>query len=398
MSRGIAVALGALVALAIAPSAQAQVPDADFWKGTPERQDTVSRLVYSQSPQSVPSAYDPVAEAEEILREKQRTLPSGNPQTSNVWRQARDVSIRSGLTPALRTLGAIGLGVSTFEIGWKIGTGINAKLLKVGVPPATDGPQNYRWHSIGWRTANSGSHYGAYYPSQDGWVIAMRQTCCTFAQLDRWFNAPCTFSGFTPPPPFTIQGPAASTAMCYRPTGNIPVDVYWGWAPENALGVTGSPEPYTNQPYAKSSPAPTPPAQSTVEQAIETELEVPENEELRQWLNYELGSPSEEDPVGVGAPNPDIEFPDVEEHWERHGPKFSPAYVDPHEYWQDAADIVERGDNQDPDIDVCVRGSDQAVLYWDAIKEAVVIVKDGKIVTYFPPDNGIDYWVFHCDN
>jgi hypothetical protein len=71
--------------------------------------------------------------------------------------------------------------------------------------------------------------------------------------------------------------------------------------PENALGAPAPIEHYTTQPYDKSSPAPTPPPQTTVEQSIENELAKPENSLLRQWLNYELGSPGERDPVGNGV-------------------------------------------------------------------------------------------------
>jgi hypothetical protein len=44
------------------------VADPDYWKQTAEHRDTVYRFIYGQSPQSIPSGYDPVLEAEEILR------------------------------------------------------------------------------------------------------------------------------------------------------------------------------------------------------------------------------------------------------------------------------------------------------------------------------------------
>lgn len=79
---------------------------------------------------------------------------------------------------------------------------------------------------------------------------------------------------------------------------------YYAYAPENGFRAAGPAESYTGQPYYGSMPAPTPPAQTTVEQRVQTELEKPETSELRQWLNYKLGSPGEQDPTGVGAPNP----------------------------------------------------------------------------------------------
>jgi hypothetical protein len=76
----------------------------------------------------------------------------------------------------------------------------------------------------------------------------------------------------------------------------------------SSLAVAPAPapiEPYTNQPYNRSSPAPTPPAQATVEQTIDQELGKPENTDLRQWLNYQLGSPGETDPVSGAFNMPD---------------------------------------------------------------------------------------------
>jgi hypothetical protein len=95
-----------------------------------------------------------------------------------------------------------------------------------------------------------------------------------------------------------------SSATCSAPGGDAPVDVYYGWAPEDILSPTAPVEPYTGQPYDNATAAPPSPAQSTVEQAIEDELEKPENHIVRDWLNYQLGSPGAEDPTGVGAPNP----------------------------------------------------------------------------------------------
>ena len=118
-----------------ASAAHAQVvADPDYWKQTAARQDTVNRLIYSQSPQTIPPSYDPVREAEEILRQQQRALPSSNPEAPSLWRQIRTITVKSAVSTPPRALGAIGLAVGTFELGWKMGTGINAKFLRVGLP------------------------------------------------------------------------------------------------------------------------------------------------------------------------------------------------------------------------------------------------------------------------
>ena len=105
--------------------------------------------------------------------------------------------------------------------------------------------------------------------------------------------------------------------------------------------------------------------------------------------------------VNAGAPDPAllglIEFPYVDRHWEDHREKFSTPYEDVMEYWRDAADIVERGRRHEGAIEECERPVDGALIYWDFDKDAWVIVKDGKIVTYYPPDGGYADYRLECE-
>jgi hypothetical protein len=171
-------------------------------------------------------------------------------------------------------------------------------------------------------------------------------------------------------------------------------DFTYQFLPEESLPSAGPIEDYTGQPYDKSSSAPTPPSQSTAEQSIEDELAKPQNDELRQWLNYWLGSPLQTDPTGINPPNAGIEFPRFEEHWFDHGHQF-PEYTDPWEYWQGAVDIIERGDRGGEGVDRCER-PDGAIVYWDTREASFVVVKDGRIITYFKPDNADAYWLEQC--
>lgn len=126
--------LVAFVAFCIHEPAVAQGVDSDYWKQAAVRQDTVNRFFYGQSPHAIPSSYDPVREAEQILRQQQRTLPTCNPRSSPLWQQIRGITVKSALSTAPRALGTVGLVVGVFEVGWRIGSGINAKFLKIGVP------------------------------------------------------------------------------------------------------------------------------------------------------------------------------------------------------------------------------------------------------------------------
>ena len=296
------VSFGALAAAHHGTARAQEAPDPNYWKQTAEHRDIVNRFVYSQSPQSVPTSYDPVREAEEVLRQRAQTLPPTDTRARSLWSQIQRSTSRAGLSPGLRALGTIGLAIETFELGWKIGTGINAKYLRIGVPERTPAVQSYYWSKITWRQALSRDFYGAQWPALDGWTLSLKRSCCAFDETDRWFQAPCSFAGFSPPAPFMTNGPVASTAQC---APNTSANVLYGWAPEDALTPTGPIEPYTTQPFSKSSPAGTPPPRSAVEEAVDGELGKPENDLLRDWLNYQLGSPGEQDPIGDGANIPE---------------------------------------------------------------------------------------------
>ena len=412
LSRGSLVAALVVATVAVGQgTAHAQaVADPDYWKLTAERQDTVSRFIYSQSPQAIPAGYDPVQEAEGILRQRQATLPPSNPQAPSLWQQVRTITVKSALETAPRALGTISLAAQTGWAGWKIGSGINAKFLKIGWPDpgGTVSNEYLTFRAQGFHIYDGFG--GSLVMPFDGWLWTYYAANAT---RNFWFQGapPSCVSAvlIDPPRPEGLTDFDAGQLYCKangfagnpsepRVNGLVTASAM----PENALPAAGPVEPYTNQPYTYSSPAPSPPTQTTVEQAIENELAKPENSLLRQWLNYVLGSPGEADPLGIGLPNPDIEFPGFVEHWEEHGHEFTPAYDDPAEYWRDAAEVVERGESSDPDILKCDRPSDGARIYWDSGRRAIVIVKDGKIVTFFkppgPPPADFDYWYAQCSS
>jgi hypothetical protein len=153
----VVIALLAIVAI-LPASADALVnEDPNFWKQTAERRATVDRLMYSQSPQSIPSSYDPVQEAEQILRSQQRSLPASNPQVPRLWQQVRSVTAKSALSTPLRALGTVSLAVGTFELGWKIGNGFNAKFLRIGLPANGEIPAAYSSPQLSFRSAGQTS-------------------------------------------------------------------------------------------------------------------------------------------------------------------------------------------------------------------------------------------------
>lgn len=209
--------------------------------------------------------------------------------------------------------------------------------------------------------------------------------------------------GWTP----ITQGPWSMQVNC----GTYVQSDYAFVTPFVTVGPTGqSPggvEDYSDQPYDHEVPSWQVPWDVTVHDQVrnralsEIDGKPQEYPTLRQWLDYHLYHPGVEDPLGIGEPNPDIEFIELDRHFTDHGQKFSPGYTDKRKYWRDAADIVERGQdgpNRDPAILRCRRlGDDPAEIYWDTDRQAWVIVKDGKIVTYYPPDRGFDAFIEECD-
>jgi hypothetical protein len=382
-----------------ASAAHAQVvADRDYWKQTAAREATVDRFVYGQSPQAIPSSYDPVREAEQILRQQQRTLPASNPEVPSLWRQVRTITVKAALSTPPRALGVLGLAVGTFEVGWKVGSGINAKFLRIGLPdppaPKASPAQGTLW----FKNAGYTSSFNDAPLPADGWLLHWWYGSSQWSAVNLshgWGHACAYLTG--PPADFNVLPGFATVGWCELPP--VPVESYW--LEENALEAAGPIEDYTGQPYTKSAGAPTPPPQATVEQSIDNELAKPENSLLRQWLNYQLFSPGETDPLGIELPNPEIEFIELDRHFRDHGDKFSPGYTDTRKYWRDAADIVERGQdgpNRDAAILRCRRlGDDPAEIFWDTNRSAWVIVKDGKIVTYYPPDGGVDDFIEQCD-
>jgi hypothetical protein len=382
-----------------AQSAHAQaVADPDFWKQTAERQDTVNRFFYRQSPQAIPSSYDPVLEAEEILRQHQATLSPSNAKAPGLWRQIRGVTVKSALSTPPRALGAISLAAGSFELGWKIGSFANAKWLRIGLPDPPHPKANPAEGMLIFKNAGFNSPTNTTPLPADGWLLRWNygSSQWTSVNLSHGWADGCAYLT-EPPADFNVLPGVSSVPWCEQP----PVSVESYWLEENQLAAPGPIEDYTDQPYTRSDPAPTPPPRSTVEQSIENELEQSETSLLRQWLNYQLGSPGETDPLGIDEPNPDIEFIELDRHFTDHGQKFSPAYTDPWTYWRDAADIFRRGQdgpNRDSAILRCRRlGEDPAEIYWDTDRHAWVIVKDGKIVTYYPPDGGFDAFIDQCD-
>ncbi len=75
---------------------------------------------------------------------------AGSQSRSELQRQLRSVRVAGRVLPALRTVHGVALAYHTFELGWKIGTGIRTKFLRIGVPERTSSSAYGGAQAINW--------------------------------------------------------------------------------------------------------------------------------------------------------------------------------------------------------------------------------------------------------
>jgi hypothetical protein len=393
MSKRLSTAI-ALCLFALTATAHAQSPDPDYWKQDNDRRQAVYALMYAESPQTIPAGYDPVQEAQEILRQHQRGLPPTNPKSPSIWRQLRDVTARAGLSRPLSALGTVGLAAGAFEIGWKIGSGPVAKFFRIGLPepPYNPGFSNPR---MTWLTPGAAITHGGVAPTA-GFYLHMDSgggAANGFLRASGDVGA-CELS-FDPAPGGAWADVVTAMASCFqgygKPIGFREVHTYRLVGD----GISRPAEDYTDQPYDRVATAPTAPPQITVEAVVDDALDDPANGDLRDWINFHEGSPGAADPTGAHPNNPTVPFPKFREKWKKHSTEF-PEYADEFEYWREAVKVLERGRQDTAGYDYCIRQRDGSEIAWDEDNETIVIFRDGVIETYFAPEDGRDYFDGEC--
>ena len=303
---------GSLAGVCLQTASAQLAVDPDYWNGTQERRETVYRFVYGESPQPIPSAYDDVREAEEALDERQLLLPPTNPAARSLWQQIRTLPVRTALSTPQGLIGTAALGGLAGYIGVKIGSGIYAKYIEIKVPePAPWNPSAPQ--RIIFAKKGSFIYTGLTMP-YDGWLWQWWLPYPAQSWRAFWVTP---MGAATPIGCSTAQNPTSIPEGFLEVLGDPHPNCGSGGGgnggvahaavlPEEGLGAHGPIQDYTNQPFDKQFWPGSPPPQTTVEQSIETELDKPENQLLRDWLNYQLGSPGAEDPTGMGQPNPDF--------------------------------------------------------------------------------------------
>jgi hypothetical protein len=228
-------------------------------------------------------------------------------------REARTLRVATGLSKAIRMVGTISLGPTAFEIGYLIGSGANAKFLRVGLPAkAPDlsaAPQRLSFYS----TCSESS------PCEIGSPYHDRATITEPAYVWQWdanWQSPYGANYWTwrsndsncqhpPPPPDAVRTfeSTTSSSTCWGDP-DLTSTTTSAWWYQNDLPAAGPVEDYTGQPstYQDWWP-PTDPGYSTTETRTRTQLESGDYPALTQKLEYELGVPEVCDPVDPNVCN-----------------------------------------------------------------------------------------------
>jgi hypothetical protein len=255
--------------------------------------------------------------------------------SEDLLRAVRTVRTTSRVLPAFRALGGFFLAVDSFELGWRIGTGINTKWLKFGVPEEKIDPQSATWDRLIFVPANSHSYFGATWPAKDSWVGYFNYSGNLY---DRWFQGACTFSGFSPPAPLSVQHAASpSTAQCYSPTyrTNVTVNpVKYAAIGEDELPAKSPVEDYGSQPYSLSTSDWTgkPTSASDLQSRVASALADDRNERAMAWYAHQLDpmsyadDPADDDGDDCALSSPSNEDPAPDRGTADSGPEFVARY------------------------------------------------------------------------
>lgn len=244
-----------------------------------------------------------------------------------------------GVLPLARELGSIASRVApiptTFWVGWKIGTGLRTKILKIGVPEAVGtAAEKLARPRFQWSWYDTPLFEGDPPAIDPPLVLPARSFQFRFDwgpnSLSAWsrFSRPeCDYAGMGPPPNTVVLSRAI---RCNGPWGSDVGTQYAAYLPETQVKAT-SPLAYTSgDAYGNSTTywSGKPASVAEAEARTRTQLEDSANATLRQYYEFELGTPAVCDPVETFVCNP-------------------PERVSAED--QQRCDLGERGTGQDPD-------------------------------------------------
>jgi hypothetical protein len=267
----------------------------------------IAQWVIKHGASTPPPGYECGPVCSQLWLEEHRPMPN-QVTSAKMHRELRALTRRSGVMNGIRAAGGIGMRISaiagTAWLGYKIGTGINAKYLKIGiddVPPMANGSY-YEVLSHELVPINKGQQLTTQFASpnfywtapDDGFYWSYQKQTSSSTQ---WYHSTvttgCRYFPDVAPPPFltvTVATPA-NNVSCFHPSwGTVGATEKKGFATEDSLKQDAPSEEYTggsSQPVDKQVPDVTnPPGGATVETKVQTEL--PSLPDVRHFLDETL--------------------------------------------------------------------------------------------------------------
>lgn len=242
--------------------------------------------------------------------EEHRPLP--NQATSEqMHRELRNLRSRGvRVLPKLRVLGSVGLAAETFRVGWKIGTGVNTKFLRLGLPPKGP-PSSTGWGDQQWM---QGVAQGAPIALNTNVVApedGFRWDYSVPGQT--WFGRVDTGNGCGgahPPVPSAFRRMTGTGDWCYSNA-----QISGGFIPEREIKADGAVDDYNAQPYDRElfNWDGKPSDKTDLETRTRTALESGEYPRVDAWLaekldplNHDTATDEDDDcALGSGGTNED---------------------------------------------------------------------------------------------
>ncbi len=198
--------------------------------------------------------------------------------------------------PRLRALGTVGLVVDTAVLGWKIGTGIRTKLLKIGLPDPPQPKASPASGALSFQSAGYSNSFNTTPLPADGWLLRWWYGSSQWSSVNLshgWGHACAYLTG--PPHDFRVLSGVATVGWCEPPP--VPVESYW--VKEDELAAVAPVQDYLDQPFDRQTlnweDKPTSNAQ--LESRTRTALESGDYRLLDPWYAHLLDPQTYEDPT-----------------------------------------------------------------------------------------------------
>ena len=187
-----------------------------FGAQAPQTQQAIVDTLYDNSPVAVtPYGGAAAAEAAAIdggLTSLAADTAVGQDVGGSLWRLLGKFAFVPEMGPAIPEADVI---AGTFEVGWLMGTGARKMFISLRADGVSGG--SWSWGSVYWYPHGYDILYGATVQQTPGAYLYDSHYAGDRYFPARWFDAPCRFSGFTPPSGAHLETHVASTANCYEP-------------------------------------------------------------------------------------------------------------------------------------------------------------------------------------